>query len=126
MTLPTHADGSDATAVDEGDLGVAGGPLSERRLGLLLLVAGLVGFAAAFVLTVEKFLLLTNPFYVPSCSVNETVSCGPVMSSPQAELFGFPNPLLGIAGFAVVITLWQWWPRVREAVRDGAQTVLPA
>lgn len=24
----------------------------------------------------------------------------------------------GIAGFAVVITLWRWWPRVREAVRD--------
>src|SRR5690606_20874947 len=29
-------------------------------------------------------------------------SCGSVMSTPQAELFGFPNPLLGIAAFAVV------------------------
>ena len=102
MTLPLHSSPAAATPADEGDLEVAGGPLAERPLGLLLLVAGLVGFAAAFVLTVEKFLLLTNPFYVPSCSVNETVSCGPVMSSPQAELFGFPNPLLGIAGFAVV------------------------
>jgi drug/metabolite transporter (DMT)-like permease len=26
--------------------------------------------------------------------------------------------LAGIAGFAVVITAWRWWPRVREAVRD--------
>jgi drug/metabolite transporter (DMT)-like permease len=26
--------------------------------------------------------------------------------------------LAGIAGFAIVITLWRWWPRVREAVRD--------
>lgn len=26
--------------------------------------------------------------------------------------------LAGIAGFGVVITLWRWWPRVREAVRD--------
>jgi drug/metabolite transporter (DMT)-like permease len=26
--------------------------------------------------------------------------------------------LAGIAGFALVITLWRWWPRVREAVRD--------
>ena len=88
--------------VDQAGLELAGGPLREQRLGLLLLVTGLVGFAAAFVLTVEKFWLLTNPFYVPSCTVNATVSCGPVMTSPQAELFGFPNPLLGIAGFAVV------------------------
>jgi drug/metabolite transporter (DMT)-like permease len=26
--------------------------------------------------------------------------------------------LAGIVGFAIVITLWRWWPRVREAVRD--------
>jgi drug/metabolite transporter (DMT)-like permease len=25
----------------------------------------------------------------------------------------------GIAGFAIVITLWRWWPRVREATRDA-------
>lgn len=69
---------------------------------MLLLVTGLVGEIAAFVLTVEKFLLLTNPFYAPSCSVNARVNCGSVMTSPQAEAFGFPNSLLGIAGFAVL------------------------
>ena len=73
-----------------------------RTVGWVLLVAGLVGFVAAFVLAVEKYWLLTNPFYTPSCSVNATISCGPVMSSPQAAVFGFPNPYLGIAGFAVV------------------------
>ena len=109
MTLPTeqeHAVAASAATANPTDGSPAAradaGPLVESRLGVVLLVAGLVGFAAAFVLTVEKFLLLTNPFYVPSCSVNDVVSCGPVMSSPQAELFGFPNPLLGIAGFAVV------------------------
>ena len=102
MTVPTRQPGTLGPADDRAGLEPVGGPLGERRLGLLLLVGGLVGFAAAFVLTVEKFWLLTNPFYVPSCTVNDVVSCGPVMSSPQAELFGFPNPLLGIAGFAVV------------------------
>lgn len=76
--------------------------LASRTVGWVLLVAGLVGFAAAFVLAVEKYWLLTNPFYTPSCSINATVSCGPVMTSPQAAVFGFPNPYLGIAGFAVV------------------------
>ena len=73
-----------------------------RRLAALLLVAGLVGLAASFVLAVEKFALLADPAYVPTCSLNPVLSCGSVMASPQAEAFGFPNPLLGIAGFSVV------------------------
>ena len=27
------------------------------------------------------------------------------MSTPQAELFGFPNPILGVAGFAALVTV---------------------
>lgn len=71
---------------------------------MILLGGGLLGFGAAFVLIVEKFLLLSNPFYTPSCSVSARFNCGSVMTSPQAELLGFPNPLLGVAGFAVVAT----------------------
>lgn len=77
--------------------------LGNRGLGYLLLATGLAGFLAAFDLAVEKFRLLTNPFYVPSCTVNEVLSCGSVMSSKQAELFGFPNPLLGIVGFTILL-----------------------
>lgn len=69
------------------------------RLGILLLVAGLVGLAAAFELAVEKFRLLENPLYVPPCALGEVVDCGSIMRSAQAEAFGFPNPFLGIAGF---------------------------
>jgi len=32
------------------------------------------------------------------------VSCGRVMGTWQSELFGFPNPLIGIVALAVVIT----------------------
>lgn len=88
--------------VDRDPAAASAAVVGERTVGWVLLVAGLVGFAAAFVLAVEKYWLLTNPFYTPSCSVNATISCGPVMSSWQAAVFGFPNPYLGIAGFAVV------------------------
>ena len=77
--------------------------LTDRTLGWLLLVGGLLGLAAAFVLAVEKYALLADPAYVPTCSLNPVLSCGSVMSSPQAEVFGFPNPLLGVAGFPVVV-----------------------
>ena len=75
---------------------------STRALAWLLLIGGLTGLAASFVLAVEKYALLADPTYVPTCSLNPVLSCGSIMASPQAEAFGFPNPLLGIAGFAVV------------------------
>ncbi|MBP2473343.1 putative membrane protein [Crossiella equi] len=74
----------------------------SRSTAWLLAVGGLVGLLAAFVLTVEKFELLLNPNYIPSCTFNSVLSCGTVMETPQAALFGFPNPLLGIAGFGIV------------------------
>ncbi|WP_329081532.1 vitamin K epoxide reductase family protein [Streptosporangium sp. NBC_01469] len=76
-----------------------------RLLPWLLVIGGAVGLLAAFVLAVEKIALLKNPEYVPSCSINPVLSCGSIMTTPQAELFGFPNPLLGVAGFAVIVTV---------------------
>jgi uncharacterized membrane protein len=68
-----------------------------------VLIAGVIGLAASMALTVEKFKILLNPHYVPSCNVNPIVSCGSVMTTPQASVLGFPNPLLGIIGFTVVV-----------------------
>ncbi|NUS42617.1 MAG: vitamin K epoxide reductase family protein [Mycobacteriaceae bacterium] len=71
----------------------------------LLLVSAVAGLVSAIVLTVEKIDILINPNYQPSCNINPILSCGSVMTTHQASAFGFPNPLLGIAGFAVVVTL---------------------
>jgi len=68
-----------------------------------VLIAGVIGFAASATLTIEKIEMLKNPGYVPTCSINPVLSCGSVMVTHQASIFGFPNPLMGIAGFAVVI-----------------------
>jgi uncharacterized membrane protein len=68
-----------------------------------VLIAGIAGLTAAITLTIEKIKLLENPAYVPSCSINPVLSCGSVMVTPQAAAFGFPNPLIGIAAFTVVV-----------------------
>ena len=68
-----------------------------------VLIAGVIGLAASMTLTVEKIDLLLNPSYVPSCNINPIVSCGSVMVTPQASVLGFPNSLLGVMGFTVVI-----------------------
>ncbi|MCP9274303.1 vitamin K epoxide reductase family protein [Mycolicibacterium arenosum] len=68
-----------------------------------VLVAGAIGLAAATALTIEKVELLIDPAYVPSCSINPVLSCGSVMVTPQASAFGFPNSLVGIVAFTVVL-----------------------
>ena len=72
-------------------------------------IAGAIGLAAAFVLTVDKFTLLQNKIdgveTALSCDFSAFVSCGGVMDSAQAEAFGFPNSLIGIIGFSVVTAL---------------------
>jgi uncharacterized membrane protein len=80
----------------------AGVPVG-RASAIWVLIAGLVGLAAAVTLTIEKLRVLADPSYVPSCSINPVLSCGSVMVTPQASAFGFPNPLIGIAAFSVVV-----------------------
>lgn len=79
-------------------------PRSNRPLALLLSIGGAVGLLAAAILLIEKIRLLEDPTYVPSCSINPILSCGSVMNTDQAEAFGFPNPIIGVAGFSAVLT----------------------
>ena len=76
----------------------------NRPLGWLYTIGGALGLVAAVTLTLEKIERLKDPSYVPSCSINPVLSCGSVMDSPQAAAFGFPNPIIGVAAFAVVVT----------------------
>ncbi|WP_435745500.1 vitamin K epoxide reductase family protein [Microbacterium sp. PMB16] len=64
-----------------------------------LIIASVVGWFAAFQLTVEKFVLLENPQEALSCDLSPFVQCSTNLGSWQGELFGFPNPLLGLTGW---------------------------
>lgn len=70
-----------------------------------MLVAGFIALGAAFVLTVEKFHLLEQPDAVLTCSINLVLNCSTVMQSWQSAVFGFPNMLIGLMAFPVVITI---------------------
>jgi uncharacterized membrane protein len=72
---------------------------------VLLIVAGLVGLVGSFTLVVEKIGLLENPKQALSCDINPFVSCTNVINSWQSHLFGFPNPLLGVAGFVAPVAV---------------------
>jgi len=74
-------------------------------LFVVMLVFGIIGLIASFVLSVEEVHLLKNPDAVLSCSINLVLNCGEVMKTGQATAFGFPNMFIGLMGFPVVIMI---------------------
>jgi uncharacterized membrane protein len=75
----------------------------DRRLAAGLVGGGLVGLVASAVLLIERIRLAEDSSYVPTCSINPILSCGSIMESAQASLLGFPNPLIGVAAFPVIV-----------------------
>ena len=89
---------SDVDSADEGTQ-------ASRGLGLLLTIVGAIGLLSAAILIIEKIEYLKDPDKALSCNINAFVSCGGVINTPEASAFGFPNPLIGVAGFAIVMTI---------------------
>lgn len=88
------------------------GPTLNTSAGFLarytvwvLVVAGTIGTACALALTLDRIALLADPGYIPSCSISPLLSCGSVMTSPQSQVLGFPNPLIGMMTFPILATL---------------------
>jgi uncharacterized membrane protein len=77
----------------------------DRRTAWVMVISGAIGLLAAIMLIVEKVAVLADPNYAPGCDINPVLSCGSVINTEQAAVFGFPNPIMGVIGFSVVITL---------------------
>jgi uncharacterized membrane protein len=78
---------------------------SNKWLFGTMLVFGIVGLIASFVLAVEEFHLLKDPATTLSCSFNLVLNCSTVMQTWQASVFGFPNMFIGLMAFPVVIVV---------------------
>ncbi|WP_299165054.1 vitamin K epoxide reductase family protein [uncultured Arthrobacter sp.] len=82
----------------------APGFATDRGMAWVFAACGVVGFLASGQLVLERLALYEDPNYVTSCDISPFVSCGEVFRTWQAALFGFPNPLIGIVAFAVILT----------------------
>jgi len=83
-------------------------------LAITLIVTGLLGWYAAFALTIDKILVLQDPQADLDCNFSVIVQCGANLQSAQGSTFGFPNSLIGIAAFVAPIA-------VGVAILAGAQ-----
>lgn len=80
--------------------------VSERpfALAIWLIIGGAIGLFAAFMLTLETVQYYQNPSAGAACDFSLLVSCSHNMSSEYGWLFGFPNPMIGMMAWPVVIT----------------------
>ncbi|MYV56341.1 vitamin K epoxide reductase family protein [Streptomyces sp. SID3212] len=99
----TSATLDDVSSDREEGGGAPGAVGAGRAFAVMLVITGAMGLLAAWVITLDKFKLLEDPNFTPGCSLNPVVSCGNIMKSAQASAFGFPNPMLGLATYPVVM-----------------------
>ena len=79
----------------------AGG--AGRGFALLLIITGTLGVLAAAMLNIEYIHMLNDDSYVPVCDINPFLTCGEFLGSPQSQAFGFPNVVIGMVAFPVVV-----------------------
>ena len=78
---------------------------SDVVFPLTLILTGIAGWVASFGLTLERLRVMANPVAVTACDISPFISCKSVMLSEQAALFGFPNPLIGLAAFFAPVVI---------------------
>lgn len=80
-------------------------PKRPIAFAVWLIIAGVVGWWAAFALTIEKLHGLANPGAAASCDFSVLVQCSKNLDSWQGALFGFPNPILGLTGWMAPVVV---------------------
>ncbi|MFZ8757233.1 vitamin K epoxide reductase family protein [Microbacterium sp. HMH0099] len=80
-------------------------PRRPSVLAVWLIIAGIIGWYAAFSLTMDRFTLLADPTASASCDINILVQCSANLTSAQGSVFGFPNPIIGLAAWIAPVVV---------------------
>lgn len=78
---------------------------ADTRYAILSLLTGILAFASSAMLVYEHLQIAKDASHVSVCDMNAILNCGTVMRTPFAEAFGFPNPYIGLVGYAITITI---------------------
>ncbi len=76
---------------------------SARNLWATLVGAASVGMLASFIQTIERIDWGSNPKAPLVCDINSVFSCNSVFGAWQSRVFGFPNSLMCVVFFAVLL-----------------------
>src|SRR3989344_1740457 len=77
----------------------------QKSFAYILIVFGVVGLLASSQLMWDTVKLAQDPGIDLPCNLSPFVSCTSINTSSQSKIFGFPNPIMGIAGFGGIIAI---------------------
>lgn len=71
---------------------------------LVITLASAVGLIASFLQLLEKINLLKHPGAYLYCNLNSVFNCSNILNAHQSSVFGFPNSILCIIFFSILIS----------------------
>ncbi|PIR40267.1 MAG: vitamin K epoxide reductase [Candidatus Zambryskibacteria bacterium CG10_big_fil_rev_8_21_14_0_10_34_34] len=77
----------------------------QKSYPYILIIGSIIGLLASFVLTIDFIKIIENPNVELPCNINPFISCSSVASTWQNTVFGFPNSILGIMAFSILLTI---------------------
>lgn len=77
----------------------------DNRTFVILLIFSVFSLFASFMLTIDYIAILQNPGTKLNCSINVILNCSTVMQTWQSSLFGFPNTIVGLIAYSVLVTI---------------------
>ena len=67
-------------------------------------IGAAAGLLASFLQMLEKITLLKNPHAALSCNLSSVFNCSNILNAHQSSVFGFPNSLMCIVFFALMLS----------------------
>lgn len=77
----------------------------KKSYHFILMAGSIVGLIASFLLTLSTLELYKNPTADIPCNLNPFVSCTNAALAWQGSVFGFPNSLLGLVAFSMLLAV---------------------
>ena len=78
--------------------------IKQRTIYSLITAGGVVGLTASFLETIEYQEILKNAHTQLVCDLNSVFSCGNVLNSWQSKIFGFPNSMMCMVFFTLMLS----------------------
>lgn len=75
--------------------------VKQKSFGIALILYSVIAWLASATLVRERLELYKDSNHIASCDFGLFLSCSTIMKTDQAQLFGFPNPFIGLVGFAI-------------------------
>jgi len=75
----------------------------QRLIYGITAIGGAIGLVASFLEVLEYQELLKNSHTLLACDLNSVFSCSSVLNAWQSKVFGFPNSLMCLVFFTLML-----------------------